>query len=64
MGKISFPDLTLTEIGPTQSGIGSAELTGRVTIPIRNCRLWSPEDPFLYMLEVRSPGDSLTTRFG
>jgi beta-galactosidase len=34
------------------------------TIPIPNARLWSPEDPFLYLLESRTGGDSLTTRFG
>lgn len=27
-------------------------------------RLWSPEDPFLYLLETTSGGDSIETRFG
>jgi hypothetical protein len=40
------------------------ERTGRVTIPIRDCRLWSPEDPFLYELEARTDADAVTTRFG
>ena len=31
---------------------------------IENCRLWSPEDPFLYELEVSTGADTLTTRFG
>ncbi len=35
-----------------------------VEIPIEGCRLWSPEDPFLYVLEVRSEGDSYSARFG
>lgn len=35
-----------------------------LTIPIRNCRLWSPEDPFLYNLEVRGSADEMSTRFG
>jgi hypothetical protein len=35
-----------------------------VEIPIPNARLWSPEDPFLYVLETATPGDSLKTRFG
>ena len=35
-----------------------------VTIPVRGCRLWSPEDPFLYELEVRGEADTLKTRFG
>jgi hypothetical protein len=40
------------------------ERTGQATIAIRDCRLWSPEDPFLYELEARSEGDVLKTRFG
>ena len=35
-----------------------------VCIPIEGCRCWSPEDPFLYKLEVATPGDRLCTRFG
>lgn len=35
-----------------------------VTIPIKGCHLWSPEDPFLYDLEVNTEADSYTTRFG
>jgi len=31
---------------------------------IENCRLWSPEDPFLYELEVSTAGDTFVTRFG
>ena len=38
--------------------------TFRDTIQIKNARLWSPEDPFLYVLETRTGGDSLKTRFG
>ena len=29
-----------------------------------DCRLWSPEDPFLYTLEADSGADSFRTRFG
>src|SRR5205085_2109009 len=35
-----------------------------VTIPIKNCHLWSPEDPFLYTLEVSTDADETSTRFG
>jgi len=35
-----------------------------IRIPLRKCRLWSPEDPFLYELEVSTGGDTLRTRFG
>jgi len=33
-------------------------------IPIKNCRLWSPEDPFLYELSLKTEGDAVRTRFG
>ena len=35
-----------------------------LTVPIADCHLWSPEDPFLYDLTVKTAGDELTTRFG
>ncbi|HYK89137.1 MAG TPA: glycoside hydrolase family 2 TIM barrel-domain containing protein [Acidobacteriota bacterium] len=35
-----------------------------ITIPISNCRLWSPEDPFLYELYVSTGKDAATVRFG
>ena len=41
-----------------------AEPEGQATIAIRDCHLWSPEDPFLYELEARGEADALTTRFG
>lgn len=34
------------------------------TIPVPHEHLWSPEDPFLYKVESRTNGDSLSTRFG
>jgi len=34
------------------------------TIPINNCKLWSPEDPFLYSLSISTGSDSKTERFG
>jgi beta-galactosidase len=34
------------------------------TIPVPHEHLWSPEDPFLYKVESRTSGDSLSTRFG
>jgi beta-galactosidase len=40
------------------------ELTVEVRIPIADCRLWSPEDPFLYRLEANSDTDHFSTRFG
>jgi hypothetical protein len=34
------------------------------TIALPNARLWSPEDPFLYVLKSSTGGDSVNTRFG
>lgn len=36
--------------------------TQRIRIP--DARLWSPEDPFLYVIETSAGGDSFQTRFG
>lgn len=35
-----------------------------VRIPLAACRLWSPEDPFLYALDADSGADRVQTRFG
>jgi hypothetical protein len=35
-----------------------------ITIPLQSCRLWSPEDPFLYKLRLSTGGDTAETRFG
>jgi len=35
-----------------------------VRIPIDHCHLWSPEDPFLYSVEVDTGADRVTSRFG
>ena len=41
-----------------------AEKTVDVRIPLADCRLWSPEEPFLYTLEADSGADRFQTRFG
>ncbi|MHC4088034.1 MAG: glycoside hydrolase family 2 TIM barrel-domain containing protein [Planctomycetota bacterium] len=38
--------------------------TVEVTVPMTNCRLWSPEAPFLYELEVSTSAKTLTTPTG
>jgi len=43
---------------------GSAEQTVEASLPIQPCRLWCPEDPFLYELETSTGADTLRTRFG
>ena len=34
------------------------------SVPVPNATLWSPENPFLYVLETSTGGDSCATRFG
>ena len=34
------------------------------TLKLADAHLWSPEDPFLYVLDSSTGGDSLSTRFG
>jgi hypothetical protein len=43
---------------------GAKNMFVDLRIAIEGCRFWSPEDPFLYELEVATPGDVLRTRFG
>jgi hypothetical protein len=43
---------------------GEQELTVSFEIPIKDCNLWSPEDPFLYELQLATVGDDTKTRFG
>ncbi len=43
---------------------GGSEQTLDLRVPISGCRLWSPEDPFLYRLEVDSGADRFQTQFG
>ncbi|NGM61086.1 hypothetical protein G5B30_04045 [Sphingobacterium sp. SGG-5] len=46
---------------------GQADYFGKLVdfqVDIPNGRLWSPEDPFLYTLELMTDGDSHVTRFG
>ena len=46
---------------------GAAEQKQRTVdfeIPMADCHLWSPEDPFLYELELWTEGDYKRTRFG
>jgi len=48
----------------SQKIVGEAEGTDKVTIPIPNCQLWSPESPFLYEVTAKTSGDELSARFG
>ncbi|MCP5520038.1 MAG: hypothetical protein H7A46_00650 [Verrucomicrobiales bacterium] len=50
----------LNSLTTAADGVGVFDLT----IPITDCRLWSPEDPFLYELTLKTAGDEAKTRFG
>lgn len=54
------------EVGTGESAgpVGPGRANVDLRIPIRDCRLWSPDDPFLYELEVSTGGDAFRTRFG
>ena len=65
------------EVRETKSGkvVGKTEVQSNVLqtaaesnidayVRIKGCRLWSPEDPFLYTLTVATGTDSFETRFG
>lgn len=41
---------------------GRATITEKIPVPDQH--LWSPSDPFLYTLEVKTPGDNAKVRFG
>jgi hypothetical protein len=57
-GKVAGEgDCTIAE-GP------ESERTGSATVNLQGCRLWSPEDPFLYEIEAKGEADVLTARFG
>lgn len=49
---------------PAVACAATTETAVDVRIPIADCRLWSPESPFLYRLEVDCGTDKFTTRFG
>lgn len=35
-----------------------------LVVPMKNCKLWSPDSPFLYEIELSTGADSKTVRFG
>jgi len=55
-----------TGAAPVQSGTLAPRerRTVRQEIPLKNPKLWWPEDPNLYVLETGTGGDTASTRFG
>lgn len=54
---------TVSDMPPLVPAEGERR-TIEATLEIPNCRLWSPEDPYLYGLRVTTAGDDYRTRFG
>ena len=52
-----------TDIGVIKKVKKYDEYQYSTIIPIENCRLWSPEDPFLYELEIKTDTDAVRSRF-
>ncbi len=69
-GSVSYE---VTEVS-TGKLVGTVESIGFVftngitrlntSIPIDNCKLWTPESPFLYELKLHTGGDCVRVRFG
>jgi beta-galactosidase len=53
-----------TDTGVIKNTKSYATYTYSSTLPLKNCRRWSPADPFLYELELRTSADAVRTRFG
>ncbi len=53
VGALAVPELASGE-----------ERLVETSIPVRPCHRWSPDDPFLYELEVSTGADTARTRFG
>ncbi|MCX7048083.1 MAG: hypothetical protein NTX50_21685 [Candidatus Sumerlaeota bacterium] len=53
------------ELAPEKAALKAGETrTFTQTLKLRDAHLWTPEDPFLYLVESSSGGDSVLTRFG
>jgi len=59
-GKVVVPATS----GPRIQMAAGGRTKVNVTVPIQECRLWSPEDPFLYELRVTTAADGVSERFG
>lgn len=55
VGKVTLSDVPVTADTVTKLDL---------VVPLQSCRLWSPEDPFLYKLRLSTGEDTAETRFG
>jgi len=58
-------DATVGTVQQSDVPVGGEGVTKvDIVVPLKSCRLWSPEDPFLYTLKLSTGADSAETRFG
>jgi len=65
--SIRSPDVPVEVVafaGRTEVGRARGSSSGELRVPIAHPRLWSPQDPFLYRLQVRWGGDEVRSYFG
>lgn len=62
-GTFSQAKITVTAHDGTFRHEGLTQ-DGHYTVPMKNFRAWSPEDPFLYDVEIISEDDAVETYFG
>ena len=55
VGTVTIPDVQVSS---------GTDKTVDAEIPIPHCHLWSPEDPFLYTVEVTTTADKMVSAFG
>lgn len=59
--KISY---VIREVASRKQVVRGTVKDSDFTVHIPDCRLWSPEDPFLYEIELSTQNDNVKTRFG
>ncbi len=53
------------KVGQSNVRVGGDGVTHvDIVVPLKSCRLWSPEDPFLYKLKLSTGADTAESRFG
>lgn len=51
-------------VGEAAMDVAAGGTEVNLVVPVADCHLWSPEDPFLYELRAMTSGDEVLTRFG
>ncbi|MDA3866546.1 MAG: hypothetical protein PF489_07345 [Salinivirgaceae bacterium] len=51
-------------VAPQNTAVTNNQLKVDFTVSLPDCKLWSPESPFLYTLELNTGADTYETRFG